>query len=83
VFTILSFIAFYFFISKRAGQANFRIIGLILSIIIAILMAIFSFSIEVLSLGVINTCYVFLNGYGIYNCFKEIKLNRQEKISEI
>ncbi|MFX1329720.1 MAG: hypothetical protein ACFE91_16445, partial [Promethearchaeota archaeon] len=59
------------------------IIGLILSIIIAILMAIFSFSIEVLSLGVINTCYVFLNGYGIYNCYKEIKLNRQEKISEI
>jgi len=78
VFTILSFIAFYFFISKRAGQAKFRIIGLILSIIIAILMAIFSFSIEVLSLGIINTCYVFLNGYGIYNCYKEIKLNKKK-----
>ncbi len=71
-FTILSFIAFYFFISKKAGQPNFRIIGLILSMIIAILMAVFSFSIEVLSLGIINTCYIFLNGYGVFNCYKEI-----------
>ncbi len=83
IFTILSFIAFYFFISKKASQAKFRIIGLILSIIIAILMAIFSFSIEVLSLGVINICYIFLNGYGIYNCYKEIKLNKKDmKIGE-
>ena len=71
-FTILSFIAFYFFISKKASQPNFRIIGLILSMIIAILMAVFSFSIEVLSLGIINTCYIFLNGYGVFNCYKEI-----------
>ena len=71
-FTILSFIAFYFFISKKVSQPNFRIIGLILSMIIAILMAVFSFSIEVLSLGIINTCYIFLNGYGVFNCYKEI-----------
>ena len=76
-FTILSFIAFYFFISKKASQPKFRIIGLILSIIISILMAIFSFSIGVLSLGIINTCYIFLNGYGIFNCYMEIKSNKK------
>ena len=79
-FTILSFIAFYFFISKKASQPNYRIIGLILSIIIAILMAIFTFSIGVLSLGIINTCYIFLNGYGIYNCYKEIMSNKKQEI---
>jgi hypothetical protein len=50
---------------------------LILSIIISILVSIFSFSIGVMSLAFINLCYVFLNGYGIYNCTKEIKLNRK------
>ena len=34
-FTVLSFISFYFFISKKASQPSFRIIGLILSIIIS------------------------------------------------
>lgn len=77
-FIILSFIAFYFFVSKKASNPSFRIIGLILSIIIAILISIFSFSIVVLSLALINLCYIFLNGYGIFNCFKEIKLNRQK-----
>lgn len=77
VFIILSFIAFYFFIGKNASKPNFRVIGFILSIIIAILITIFSFSIGVLSLALINLCYVFLNGYGMFNCFKEIKLNRQ------
>ena len=77
-FIILSFIAFYFFVSKNASNHSFRIIGLILSIIIAILISIFSFSIGVLSLALINLCYIFLNGYGIFNCFKEIKLNRQK-----
>jgi len=77
-FTILSFIAFYFFVSKKASQANFRIIGLVLSMIIGVLIAIFSFSIGVLSLGIINTCYIFLNGYGIFNCYKEIRLKHKE-----
>lgn len=76
-FIILSFIAFYFFVSKNASKPRFRIIGLILSIIISILISIFSFSIGVLSLALINLCYVFLNAYGIFNCFKEIKSNRQ------
>ena len=75
-FIILSFIAFYFFVSKNASNPSFRIIGLILSIIIVILISIFSFSIGVLSLALINLCYIFLNGYVIFNCFKEIKLNR-------
>ena len=79
-FTILSFIAFYFFISKKASRPNYRIIGLILSIIIAILMAIFTLSIGVLSLGIINTCYIFLNGYGIYNCYKEIKIEKKKEV---
>jgi hypothetical protein len=83
VFTILSFIAFYFFISKKASLPSFRIIGLILSMVIAILMVIFTFSIGVLSLGVINTCYVFLNGYGVLNCYKEIKSNKKESIKDI
>jgi len=77
VFIILSFIAFYFFIGKKASKPSFRVIGFILSIIIAILITIFSFSIGVLSLAFINLCYVFLNGYGMFNCFKEIKSNRQ------
>lgn len=76
VFTILSFVAFYFFVSKKAGQANFRIIGLILSSIIGILIAMFCFSIGVLSLAIINICYLFLNSYGIYNCWKEIKVKK-------
>jgi len=62
IFTILSFIAFYFFISKEASQPNFRMIGLILSLIIAILMAIFSFSNDIFSIGIINACYCVLNG---------------------
>lgn len=76
VFTILSFIAFYFFISKRASQPNFRIIGLIMSIIISILVSIFTFSIGVLSLAIIHLCYIFLNGYGILTCYLEIRKNK-------
>ncbi len=77
-FTILSFIAFYFFISKKASLPSFRIIGLIISIIISILVAIFTLSIGVLSIGIINICYIFLNGYGILNCYSEIKKNKNE-----
>jgi len=76
VFTIISFASFYFFISKKAGEANFRIIGLLLSIVINILVSIFSFSIGVLSIGIINICYVFLTSIGIMNCYLEIKNNR-------
>jgi hypothetical protein len=72
-FTILSFIAYYFFISKKASKPGFRIIGLILSLIIGILIAIFSFSIGVISVGILNICSFFLNSYGIFNCIKEIK----------
>ncbi len=77
-FTILSFIAFYFFISKRASQPSFRIIGLIMSIIISFLVSIFTFSIGVLSIAIINFCYIFLNGYGILNCYLEIRKNNRQ-----
>ena len=77
-FTILSFIAFYFFISKKASQPCFRIIGWIISIIINLLMALFTLSIGVLSLGVINICYVFLNGYGIFTCYVEMNKEMSE-----
>ncbi|TFF94595.1 MAG: hypothetical protein EU544_04280 [Promethearchaeota archaeon] len=73
IFTVLSFIAFYFFISKKASQASFRIIGLLLSIVINILISIFTFSIGVFSLWFVNLIYVFLNGFGILNCYIEIK----------
>ena len=76
-FTILSIFAFYFFISKRASLPSFRIIGLIISIIINILVAIFTLSIGILSLGFINIFYVFLNGYGILNCYLEINKNKE------
>ncbi len=75
-FTILSFIAFYFFISKRASAPSFRVIGLMMSIVINILVAIFTLSIGVLSLGLINIFYVFLNGYGILNCLLEIRKSK-------
>lgn len=76
VFTILSFVAFYFFVSKKASQPNFRLIGWIIAIIINLLIAIFTFSIGVISLGIINSCYVALNGYGIFNCYSEMKKNK-------
>lgn len=80
VFTILSFIAFYFFISKKASMPSYRLIGLILSTIINLLIAIFTFSIGVLSLGTINLIYVFLNGYGMLNCYLEIRKNKKEQV---
>jgi len=79
IFTILSFICFYFFVSKKASQPSFRIIGWVLSIIINFLVTIFTLSIGVLSLGIINLCYVFLNGYGIFNCYQEIKRKKKNK----
>ena len=79
IFTILSFIAFYFFISKKASLPSFRIIGLVLSTIINFLVAVFTLSIGVLSLGAINFIYVFLNAYGILNCYLEIKKNDNKK----
>ncbi|MFW9988792.1 MAG: hypothetical protein ACFFC3_09070 [Candidatus Odinarchaeota archaeon] len=79
IFTILSFFAFYFFVSKKASKPSFRIIGWIVSIIINFLIAIFTFSIGVISLGVINTFYVVLNGYGIFNCYYELKNNKNTK----
>lgn len=81
-FTILSFIAFYFFISKRASKPGFRIIGLILSIIISLLISIFAFSIGVLSIALINLSYIFLNGYGIVNCYLELRKSKL-KIDEL
>ena len=77
-FTFLSFISFYFFISKKASHPSFRIIGWIISIIINLLMALFTLSIGVLSLGVINICYVFLNGYGIFTCYVEMNKEMSE-----
>ncbi len=71
-FTVLSFISFFFFISKKASQPSFRIIGWIISIIINLLLALFTLSIGVLSLRVINIFYVFLDGYGIFTCYVEI-----------
>jgi len=71
-FTSLSFISFYFFISKKASYPSFRIIGWIISIVINSLMALFILSIGVLSLGVINICYVFLDGFGIFTCYVDI-----------
>ena len=76
-FTLLSFFAFYFFISKKASLPSFRLIGLVLSNIISGLMAIFSFSIGIFSIGFINTCYIFLNSYGIINCCREIRKNKK------
>lgn len=73
VFTILSFVAFYFFISKKASQPSYRLIGLVISILISLLMAIFAFSINVLSIAIINIVYIGLNGYGILNCILEIR----------
>lgn len=81
-FTILSFIAYYFFISKKAGQANFRIIGLILCLIIAFLTSLFCFSIGVMSLVIINGMSTIFNIYGIYNCYNEIK-DKKEKITKV
>ena len=78
VFTILSFIAYYFFISKKANQANFRLIGFILSLIIVLLMIFFCFSIGVMSLVIINGISFVFNGYGIYTCYKEMMGNRAE-----
>jgi hypothetical protein len=72
-FTILSFIAFYFFFGKKASRPDFRLKGFILSIIISILTSIFAFSIGVFSLALINLSYVFLNAVGILNCWHEIK----------
>jgi hypothetical protein len=50
-------------------------------------MALFTLSIGVLSLGVINICYVFLNGYGIFTCYvemnKESVKNIVQKIENI
>ncbi len=83
IFTIISFASFYFFVSKKAGEAKFRIIGLLLSIVINILVSIFSFSIGVLSIGIINACYVFLTSIGIINCYLEIKNNRIKLKSEL
>lgn len=80
-FTILSFIASYFFISKKASQPSFRIIGLIMSIIISLLVSIFTFSIGVLSIAIINLCYIFLNGYGICNCCLEIRKKKKQLIN--
>ena len=77
-FTILSFIAYYFFISKKAGQANFRVIGLSLCLFIAFLTSLFCFSIGVMSLVIINGVSSIFNIYGIYNCYKEIKVKRVE-----
>ncbi|MBD3255300.1 MAG: hypothetical protein GF383_09420 [Candidatus Lokiarchaeota archaeon] len=76
-FTILSFVSFYFFIGKRASKANFRLIGFLLSIIISILLSIFSFSIGVLSIGIIQLCYIFLSSYGMINCILEIRKNKK------
>ncbi|MFX0072379.1 MAG: hypothetical protein ACFFAO_14940 [Candidatus Hermodarchaeota archaeon] len=79
-FTILSFISFYFFISKKASEPSFRIIGLILSIIISILVSIFTFSIGVMSLAIINLLYVGLTAFGIFNCCLEIRRNKKSNI---
>jgi len=79
IFIILSFIAFYFFIGKKASQPSFRIIGWVISITINFLIAIFTLSIGVLSLGIINICYVFLNGYGILNCYTEIQKKKKSE----
>jgi len=78
-FTILSFIAYYFFISKKAGQANFRIIGLSLCLLIAFLTCLFLISIEVLSLLILNIISIIFNSYGIFNCYREIKANQKEE----
>ncbi|MCP4762418.1 MAG: hypothetical protein GY870_11605 [archaeon] len=83
VFTILSFVAYYFFISKKAGQANFRIIGLSLCLIVASMTSIFCFSIGVMSLVIINGVSIVFNLYGIYNCYKEIRVKKTEVIDEI
>lgn len=82
-FTILSFIAYYFFISKKAGQANFRVIGLSLCLLIALLTSLFCFSIGVMSLVIINGVSSIFNIYGIYNCYKEIKANKAEVKNKI
>jgi len=74
-FTILSFIAFYFFFGKKASQPSFRLKGFVLSVIISILMSIFCFSIGVLSIAIINIIYTFLNLIGIYNCYNESRSN--------
>jgi len=79
VFTILSFIAYYFFISKKANKPNFRIIGLILSMVISILISIFSFSIGVISIGILNICSLILTGYGIYTCSLQILRAKNRK----
>ena len=81
-FTIISFIAYYFFISKKAGQANFRVIGLILSLLVALLTSIFCFSIGVISLVIINGASIIFSFYGIYNCYKKIKV-KKEKIKKV
>jgi len=77
-FTILSFVAYYFFISKKASQANFRLIGFILSLIIVFLMLLFCFSIGVMSLVIINGISCVFNAYGIYTCYKEMISKRFE-----
>jgi hypothetical protein len=78
VFTILSFIAYYFFISKKANQANFRLIGFILSLIIVFLMILFCFSIGLLSLVIINGVSLVFNAYGIYTCYREMMSKEAE-----
>jgi hypothetical protein len=80
IFTILSFVAYYFFIGKKASEPSFRLKGLLISDVIAILVSYFSFSIGVYSLAIMNLISVFFNGYGIRNCYLEMKSSRKSDV---
>lgn len=73
VFTVLTFITYYFFMGKKANNPTFRAIGWTICLVAGVLTAVYCAFIGVFSLFLINVIGIIFSGYAIYECCREIK----------
>ena len=72
-FTILVYLGTFYLMEKRASNPKIRLRGISIDFIAGFLQMIFLASVGIWSMAFISFTFLFLKGYGIRNCIREIR----------
>lgn len=72
-FTILVYLGTFYLMEKRASNPKIRLRGIVIDFIAGFLQMIFLASVGIWSMAFISFTFLFLKGYGIRNCIREIR----------
>lgn len=78
IFTILTFVSFYFLIDKYASDPQRRIYGFAIGIIASVLQIIFLLSKGIISMPLISVFFILMRIKGIKNCSNELKDKKED-----